>query len=64
MSSADLRLVQHNVFYVRLSVATTFITYAMAISHQLLACHVGNIQLTFSMSGNFQLLSRMAFSGP
>ncbi len=30
----------------------------------LFACRVGDVQLIFSMSGNFQLLSKMAFSGP
>src|ERR1035438_9816972 len=40
------------------------ITCEMAISRQLLACRVGDIQLTLSTSGSFQLLSKTAFSGP
>jgi hypothetical protein len=40
------------------------ITYDLGISHQVLACCVGDAQLIFSMSGIFQLLSKNAFSGP
>jgi hypothetical protein len=40
------------------------IVSVMAISQQLSLHLSRGDQLTFSMSGNFQLLSKMAFSGP